>query len=159
VSLLADVCQYRHDVCRICLQLRDRHLFDTQMHDRTGGWHCLLPFGSNIVHCGGDGLPVLLAAGSLSLCPNLLHLKHATRVRRSSNGNAIIPPPPKVTLSDLSRFPASSFVATLRTTTAYCLLGIGHLSHLIVHTSTPKRSMADLCNSPLSISIASGTFI
>jgi hypothetical protein len=100
---------------------------------------------------------------SLARCSNLLHLKHATGVRLSSNGDTMIPPPPSVTLSDLSSFSASSFVATLITTDACCLLGLGRPSQRIVHTSTPfsvsKRSIADLLTFPLSVSIASGTSI
>ncbi|PVH92700.1 hypothetical protein DM02DRAFT_619765 [Periconia macrospinosa] len=83
-----------------------------------------------------------------------LHLKQATGVRRSSNGEIRIPPPPNVTLSDFRSLSASSFVATLITTEACCPLGLGCPSHRIVHTSTPfsvpNRSIADLLTFPLS---------
>ncbi|PVH91599.1 hypothetical protein DM02DRAFT_663815 [Periconia macrospinosa] len=100
---------------------------------------------------------------SLALWPKRLHLKQATGVRRSSNGDTMMPPPPNVTPSDVSSFSASSFVDTLITTNACCLLGLGRPSHLIVHTSTPfsvpKCSMADWFTFPVSGSIASGTSI
>jgi hypothetical protein len=100
---------------------------------------------------------------SLAQCLNFLHLKHATGVRRSSNGDTIIPPSSSVTLSDLSSFSASSFVATLTTTDACCPLGLGRSSYHIVHTftsfSVSKRSIADLLTFPLSMSIARKTSI
>ena len=49
------------------------------------------------------------------------------RHRRASlfeRRHTMIPPPPNVTLSDLSSFSASSFVATLITTDACCPLGL-----------------------------------
>lgn len=98
---------------------------------------------------------------SRARCPNRLHLKQATGVRRSSNGDTMMPPPPNVTLSDFSSFSASSFVATLITADACCPLGLGRPSQRIVHTSTPfsvpKRSIADLLTLPLSASLPSGS--
>lgn len=89
---------------------------------------------------------------SLAQWPNLPHLEKATGVRRSSNGNTMVPPPPNVTLFDFNNFSASSLVATLTTTDACCPLGLGRPSHLIVHISTPfsvpKRSMADFAYFP-----------
>jgi len=100
---------------------------------------------------------------SLALCPNCLRLKYDTAVRLSSNQNAVILPPPNVTLSDYSSFSASSLVATLITSDACYPLGLGCPSHLIVHTSTPfsvpNRSTADLLIFPVSVSIASDTSI
>jgi len=98
---------------------------------------------------------------SRALCPNCLHLKQVTGVRHSSNGDTMMPPPPNVTLS-VSSFSASSFVATLITIDACCLLGLGRPSHRIVHTTpffVPNRSIADLLTLRLSASIASATSI
>ena len=39
---------------------------------------------------------------SRARCPNRLHLKQATGVRRSSNGDIMMLPPPNVTLSDFN---------------------------------------------------------
>jgi hypothetical protein len=100
---------------------------------------------------------------SLALCLNLLHLKHATRVRCSLNRDTIILPLLNVTLFNFSSFLASSLVATLITTDACYLLGLGRLSRLIVHTSTLffvlKRFIANLLTFLLSTSIASSTLI
>ncbi|KAF2682082.1 hypothetical protein K458DRAFT_71815 [Lentithecium fluviatile CBS 122367] len=47
---------------------------------------------------------VLYRMQSLTWCPNLLHLKQAIGVRRSSNGDTMVPPPPNVTPFDFSSF-------------------------------------------------------
>jgi len=99
---------------------------------------------------------------SLGQYPNLLHLKHTNGVRRSSNGDMIIHPPLRSHRLTEQLY-ASSFTVTLLTTGAYYPLGLGRLSHRIVHTSTLfsilKRSMADLLTLPLSSSIANATSI
>ena len=86
-----------------------------------------------------DGLPdhrcgTSQVAYVLWLCPNLRHSKHATEVRRSSNGDTTTALPPNDTLFDLSSFPASS-VATLTATDAYWPLGLGPPSHLIIRST------------------------
>ena len=77
------------------------------------------------------------------------------------NGDIIIAPPPKDTLSDVISFTISSFIATLITTDVCWPRGLSCLNHLIVHTftpfSTPKRSMADLLTFSLSMSTTRGT--
>jgi hypothetical protein len=66
-------------------------------------------------------------------------------------------------LFNFSSFSTSSLVATLITTDACCLLGLGCLSYLVVHTSTLfsvlKRFIANLLTFLLFTFITSSTLI
>ena len=84
-------------------------------------------------------------------------------MRRSLNGNTIIPPPLNITLFNYSSFSAFSFIVILITANICYPLGQGHPSYRIVYTSTLfsilKHSITNLLTFLLSTSIANAILI